>query len=205
MPKIYRVHLTDDQREELRRRKRDPRTKPRTRDRLEMIRLSDSGKAIPEIAAVVEQSEQRVRYWIKRFLDRQTFDALDDRPHHGQASAITPEIMEALRAEIEKGERTWTARQLADWVTEQFGVTVTPEHLGTRLNRAKLLWKRTSRSLKHKQKPEEVAERKADLETLEKGGRGLDRCLSSRRSGVRDDPTDDLQWVSSGKASVGGL
>ena len=38
------------------------------------------------------------------------------------------------------------------------------------LKRAKLSYQRTSRSLKHKQKPEEVAERTAQLEELETRG-----------------------------------
>jgi hypothetical protein len=39
------------------------------------------------------------------------------------------------------------------------------------LKRANLSYQRTARSLRHKQQPQEVAERKAQLEELEKKGR----------------------------------
>ena len=42
--------------------------------------------------------------------------------------------------------------------------------MGRLLRRAKLSYKRTSRSVKHKQNPQEVATKTADLKTLEKGG-----------------------------------
>ena len=47
---MYQVQLTDAQRDELERRAHDPRTQPRTRDRLEMVRLSDAGWSVPRIA-----------------------------------------------------------------------------------------------------------------------------------------------------------
>lgn len=65
---MYRVHLTEEQREELKRRSHYPQVKPRTRDRLEMVRLSDVGWSIPQIAAPLRMSEKRVRHWIKRYL-----------------------------------------------------------------------------------------------------------------------------------------
>ena len=91
MPKVYRVTLSEAQREELRGRIRDPKTKPRTRERLEMLRLSDAGMSIPKIAPLLRQSENRVRHWVKRFLEQQRFDALNDRPHKGRPSRLTPE------------------------------------------------------------------------------------------------------------------
>jgi transposase len=202
MPRVYRVELNDEQREELRRRKRDPKTKPRTRNRLEMIRLSDASRTIPQIAQVVEESEQRVRYWVKRFLEEGTFDALEDRPHPGKISSLTPDLLRAVRTEIEKGERTWTSAQLAEWLEREHGVRLTPNHLAELLHRAKIVWKRTSRSLKHKQKPPDVEAKRADLQTLEKGGRRLDRSVPPGRSGVLYDPADDLQLVSGGGAVV---
>jgi transposase len=104
VPKVYRVKLTEEERKELRRLKRNPTPKPRTRERLEMIRLSDEGKTLPEIARIVEPSEQRVRQWVKTFLATRTFAVLDDRTHRGRASSLTAEVMAALRAEIEKAE-----------------------------------------------------------------------------------------------------
>ncbi len=167
-PSLYRVHLTEEQRDELQRRTRAPGVMPRPRDRLEMVRLADSGMSIPRIAQVLRISEQRVRYWIKRFLQG-GFDALPDQPHLGQASQLTPALLAALRAELEKQERTWTAPQLAEWLAEHHGLCLSPHHLGTLLRRAGLSYRRTERSLRYKQDPEQVATKRAALQELEKG------------------------------------
>ncbi len=76
-----------------------------------------------------------------------------------------------MRAEVAKGERTWTAAQLADWVADHHGVRLSTDRLRVHLRRAKISWQRTSRSLKHKQDPAEVAERQAVLDDLEKKAR----------------------------------
>jgi putative transposase len=167
---LYRVHLTEAQRVELQQRTRDPSVMPRTRDRLEMVRLSDAGWSIPKIAVHLRVSEKRVRYWIKQFLAG-SFDALPDQPHVGQPSRLTPALVTALQEAVEQSQRTWTARQLADWLAAQHGVRLTPNHLARRLKAARFSYKRTERGLHHKQDPAKVAERQADLETAEKGAK----------------------------------
>src|SRR5687768_2507041 len=112
---MYRVHLTETQRDELQQRAHAPGVMPRTRDRLEMVRLADAGFSIPRIAQLLRISEPRVRHWIKRFLDG-GFEALPDQPHQGQKSALTQEILTVLAEELQKADRTWSARQIADWV-----------------------------------------------------------------------------------------
>jgi transposase len=166
---LYRVRLTEEQRNELHRRTRSADIKPRTRDRLEMVRLSDAGLRVPEISRVLGVSPRRVRFWLERFLD-EGFDALPDQPHRGRPGRLTPAALAALRDELDKGDRTWTLPQLAAWLEEQHDITLCPEHLGVMLRRAKLSCRRTEPDLKHKQNPAQVAERQADLETLEKGG-----------------------------------
>jgi transposase len=166
---MYRVRLTDAQRQELNQRAHAPRVMPRTRDRLEMLRLSDAGWSIPRIARHLDLSEQTVRHWIKTFLTG-SFDALPDQPHLGQSSAITPQIEEAIRQELRQDQRTWTASQLADWIGERFGVHRTAAHLARRLDRAGIAYKRTGRSLKHKQNPDEVAAKQEEMTALEKRG-----------------------------------
>lgn len=165
---LYRVHLTEEQREELKRRTRAADIKRRTRDRLEMVRLSDAGWRIPKIASHLRVSASRVRVWIRRFID-EDFDALRDRPHLGRPGRLTPELLDLLRQVLAKGERTWTSGQLAAWLEEQHGVRFSRDHLGALMRQAKLSCRRTERDLGHKQDPKQVAERTADLETLERG------------------------------------
>ncbi len=169
LPSMYRVTLTDEQRQELQRRARQDSITPSTRDRLEMIRLLDAGWSIPKIARHLGQHEQTVRAWIKVFLVS-GFDALPNKPRGGKQSALTRVMLEAVRTELAKGQRTWTAAQLVAWIAEQHGVQLSPGRLRIHLKRAKLSWQRTSHSLQHKQKPEEVAEKRAALERLEKKG-----------------------------------
>jgi transposase len=59
---------------------------------------------------------------------------------------------------------------LADWVATQFGVRLTADALTRRLKRARIAWKRTSRSVKHKQQPEAVAEKKQERAAQDKRG-----------------------------------
>ncbi len=166
---MYRITLTDEQRQELRQRTRQPGIASSTRDRLEMVRLSDAGWSVPKIAFHLAQHEQTVRAWIKAFLSA-GFEALPNKPRGGKHSALTPAILEHVRAELAKRERTWTAAQLADWVDEQHGVRLSTDRIRVHLRRAKISWQRTSRSLKHKQDPAEVALKQATLDALQKKG-----------------------------------
>jgi transposase len=166
---MYRVHLTDAQKDELQRRTHQPGVMPRTRDRLEMVRLSDAGFSIPQIAGLLRISEKRVRHYIKAFL-AEGFEALPDRPHPGQPSALTQAMEAAIRQEVRKEETTWAASQLADWLDQQFGVRLGPDWLAKRLKQAGIVYKRTSRSLKHKQNPEAVVAKKQEMAAQEKRG-----------------------------------
>lgn len=166
---MYRITLTPEQRQELQRRTRLPGVAPSTRDRLEMVRLSDAGWSIPSIARHLGSHEQTVRAWIKAFIAN-GFDALTNKPRGGDTSQVTSSMLEAARTEIAKGTRTWSASEIADWVAARYGVRISPGRMRVHLARANLSYQRTARSLRHKQQPEEVAERKAQLEELETKG-----------------------------------
>ena len=169
---MYRVILTDEQRSELNRRAHRREIRPEVRDRLEMVRLSDSGLSVPKIGDLLAVHEQTVRYWIKAFLTG-GFDALQSRPSGGvmpgKVSTFTSEMIAALRQEIEHGKRTWSAPQMADWVDQSFGVRLSPARIAIHMKRAGLVYKRTNRTLKHKQKAEEVSAKRTTLSLL-KGG-----------------------------------
>jgi len=165
---MYRVHLDDAGRQELHRRAHEPGVMPRTRDRLEMVHLSDAGWSVPRIAKHFGLSEKCVRSWVKAYLAH-GFDALPDKPHVGQKSALTPALVEAVRAEVGRGGRTWSAPQVADWLAESHGLRLSAPRLGHLLRRNGFSYQRTSRSLHHKQGPAQVAQKAADLRALEKG------------------------------------
>ena len=166
---MYRITLTEHQRQELRQRTRQAGLAPATRDRLEMVRLSASGWSVPKLARHLGSHEQTVRLWIKAFI-ADGFDALTNKPRGGDTSDVTPAMLEAARAEITQSKLTWSASQVADWVAEHYGVRIGPGRMRVHLARAGLSYQRTSRSLNHKQKPEDVAKRKDQLHELENRG-----------------------------------
>ena len=166
---MYRIALSEEQRRELRARTRPKGLAPSTRDRLEMVRLSDAGWSVPRIARHLGQHEQTVRLWIKAFLAG-GFDALPNKPRGGKQSALTGAMLQSVRAEVAKGGRTWTAAQLAEWIAERHGVRLSADRLRRHLRRAKISWQRTSRTLRHKQDPQEVAEQGAALAAAAKKG-----------------------------------
>jgi transposase len=165
---MYRVHLTDDQMLQLHQLAHQRDTLPSLRDRLEMIRLSDANWSIPNIARHLHQHEQTVRRWIKAFVEG-GFDALTDKPRGGKTSELTPAILEALVGHVRQSQRTWSAAQLTAWVQSEYQVQISVGRMRVHLRRAKLSYKRTSRSLKHKQKAEEVAAKQVSLDCLKKG------------------------------------
>ena len=166
---MYHVQLDDGARGELNRRAHQSQVAPSTRDRLEMLRLSDAGWSIPQIALHLQYHEQTVRRWIKVFL-LEGFDALPTPPRPGKPSAITGEILSAVRAWIEKADRTWSARQIAEEVAEVYGLRRSPKQWRRLLRRERYNYKRTSRTLRHKQQPDQVAAKRTELEALEKRG-----------------------------------
>lgn len=164
---MYRITLTDEQRQDLQRRTREPGLKASTRDRLEMVRLSDAGWSIPRIARHFNQHDQTVRFWIKAFLAG-GFDALVDQPRGGKVSALTPAMLAALRTQVATSQRTWTAQHVADWLADHYGLRLSTGRLRVHLKRANLSYQRTSRTLKHKQNPDEVAEKRQLVQAFEK-------------------------------------
>ena len=165
---MYRIRLTEEQQQELHQRTHQPGVAPRTRDRLEMIRLSDKGWSVPKIAVHLNQHEQTVRAWVKAFLSG-GFDALADKPHTGQQSAITPAILAEVRAWLSAGQQTWNAGQIAAQVNARYGVSRSRPPWRRLLRRENLTYKRTRRSLRHKQSPAQVAAKTEELDALKRG------------------------------------
>lgn len=165
---MYRVALTAEQLNELNRRCHDPATKPKTRTRLEMVRLSHAGWTIPSIAKHFQLTQSRVRYWIKTFLS-EGFDALDSKMSPGPPVKLSATLLAHLKQTVGQDGRTWTCSQVQDWLQEHYQLRVNRTWLSEVLVKNGLSYKRTTRTLRHKQNPEQVADRKADLETLKKG------------------------------------
>jgi transposase len=165
---VIRVELTPVQRDELRARTREAGIAPRTRDRLEMIRLSDAGWTVPRIAAHLGCHEQTVRKYVKAFR-AEGFAVLPDRPRPGRPPVVTADHLLALEALLDAGGRTWTTRQLVDWLDREHGVRVHPDHLARLLHARRFGWQRTATSVAHKRRDQDAYDAKAaELDGLKK-------------------------------------
>ncbi len=165
---MIRVVLTDAQRVEIGVRARCAEITPRTRDRLEMIRLADAGWTIPRIARHLGCHSQTVRAYVKVFLAN-GFDALPDRPRPGRPPRITDAHLDALEVQLDAGGRTWTTPQLVAWLDQEHGVRVHPAHLSVLLHRRRFGWRRTVHSVAHKRRDVAAYDAKvAELDELKK-------------------------------------
>lgn len=96
-------------------------------------------------------------------------DALLERVHPGRSSRLTPEIIVALRTEIDRGDRVWSSRTLVEYVNTHFGVSIERTAMRTQLHNHGLSWQRTRHVVAGAADPEEKAEFKTLLEDVKKG------------------------------------
>lgn len=170
MPKIIKVQLTQDQRSELNHLSLLPDLAPRYRLRLEMVRLSDVGLGIVQIATTLQCHHQTVGKFLNAFV-KGGFKALKDKPHPGLAPKLLEEHLLALEAELDRaattGTRTYTMAQLVEWLYLHYSIVVSKGHLTRVLLSRGYRYKRTKSSLAHKKiDPLLQAAKQADLATL---------------------------------------
>lgn len=137
MPRIIRIALNDSAREDLREYLKDPSVPARVRERLEMVRLSDLGWSIPRIAEHLEIHEQTVRKYIKAFME-EGFNALPDRARSGRPPTVTSahlQLIEGKVSEWSRSGRRWTLADLAWWLNEAHGITISTSRLSALLHR----------------------------------------------------------------------
>jgi len=149
-----RIALSPAERAELERRLRARTTERRVHDRLAMVRAVADGATVPQAARALGCHPQTVRQAVKRFL-AEGFAGLADRPRPGRPPRLSEADLAALEARLDAdaagGARTWTLPQLAGWLAEERGVTLSPDRLGAVLKRRDFRWKRTKRATAHKQ------------------------------------------------------
>ena len=202
---MYRITLTDEQRRELRARTRRKDLAPSTRDRLEMVRLSDAGWSVPRIARHLGQHEHTVRPWIKAFLAG-GFDALPNKPRGGKASALTAAMLESVRAEVARGRAhldggpTGGLGRGAPRRPPERRPPAPPPAPGAHLLAAHQPHAAAQTGPRRGRRTRGRARR-----TSQKRGCWGDRSVPSGRSGLCPDLADDLQLVSAGPAAARAL
>jgi transposase len=95
MPKVIRLALTPDQRDELDRRLRARTTERRASERRRIVRAVAGGATVPQAAAVLGGHEQTVRTFGARFRAA-GFAGLADRPRPGRPSRVTDDDLATI-------------------------------------------------------------------------------------------------------------
>jgi transposase len=161
---MLKIRLTDEQALELARWRRDPSLKPAERDRVEMIALSDSGWRVTRIALHLKYSIETVRRLFRRF-PNEGFGAIrHEVPGPAKDEARRKQVEGALERLLRE-PRTWTSGQLADALGKE-GIVLSGRQVRRYLRRLDANWRRTKRSLGHKQDPKKVARAKETLALL---------------------------------------
>jgi transposase len=125
--------MTRTQREQLDRLYRTTKV-PRLRTRAQMILLAaEQGLKVPQIAAIVRESEATVLRWLKRYL-AEGIEGLQDAPRPGRPSEVTEGYRTALLAAVRRRPRSlglpfslWTLQRLVDYLAEHTGIRVSDE------------------------------------------------------------------------------
>lgn len=176
---MLRISLTPDERTAVQAARRDPTLTPLERDRVEMLVLSAAGWSPPAIAQHLGYHAATVRGVLKAWpttglagLRRQRPGPPRDVTRHERITAALDRLL---------GQpRTWTAAQLAQALQEE-GFSLSTRQTRRYLQAMGAKWRRTARSLRHKQDPAKVERAKTQLAML---GKGRPRGCSSASSSM---------------------
>jgi len=166
---MIRITLTDDQRATLQAARRDPTLTPPERDRVEMVLLSATGWSPPAIAQHLGYCTATVRTVLKGFPQAGVAGLRRRRPGPPKDLARREQVTTALDRLLAR-PRTWTAAQLAAALQEE-GIRLSTRQTRRYLQQLGARWRRTVRSLRHKQDPARVERAKRVLAHLKKGRR----------------------------------
>lgn len=169
MPKKLELRLSPEAYEAVYARWVRPSVPQRVRDRLAMVMDAAKEHDTRQIAADHGVTVQTVRASLKAY-QAGGVAALSDRPRTGRPPALSAADWVALLEQLDvgaTGERTWTLRQLVDWLASERAVTISAARLGRHLHQRRCRWKRTKRSLQHKADAATQADKAADLGTLQ--------------------------------------
>jgi transposase len=122
---------------------------PRLRTRAQMVLLSAEQRLkIPQIAAIVRESEATVGRWLKRYL-AEGLDGLQDAPRPGRPSEVTEAYRTALLAAVRRRPRSlglpfslWTLQRLVDYLAEKTTIRVSDETVRRALKQAGIVLSR---------------------------------------------------------------
>jgi putative transposase len=138
------------------------------RSRCDMILLSNDGLSPPQIAKRVRFSRSTVVRFIQRY-EAEGVQGLYTKPRSGRPRRVTPEYEAKLVAAVEQEPRAmglpfsnWTTANLAEYMAQQTAIVIKPRQVENYLKAHSWRLRRPVRTVKHKQDPVLVAEKKTD-------------------------------------------
>lgn len=161
------MRLSPEQRSDVQALRRDRSLKLVERDRVEMLWLSDAGRTVPEIAEYLRCHPQTVRRMFARFEESGTAAIRQNRPGPEPDRARREQVEAALRSELAQ-PRTWSSGDLA-LALRAHGIQLSARQVRKYLRGMGARYRRTARTLAHKQDPDRVAAATAALERLKNG------------------------------------
>jgi transposase len=165
---MNRVHtLTDAEIQELKQLYRDTKNAD-VRTRCDMILLSNKGLSPPKIAERARFSHDTVIRFIKRY-EQKGLAGLANKPRSGRPRRVTSEYLTQLSEAVEQAPRdlglpfsNWTTANLAEYLAEQTGIVIGARQVEHYLKARNYRLRRPVRTVKHKQDPELVSEKKTN-------------------------------------------
>lgn len=163
---MIRLTLSDEDRATVQALRRDRALTLADRDRVEMVLLSAAGWTPPRIATHLGYHAKTVRLVLKRFGEHGPASVRRRPPGPLPDAGRRAQVTTALDALLGQ-DRSWTAAQLAAALADQ-GIPLSTRQTRKYLKRMGARWRRTVRTLAHKQDPIKVERAKAQLTVLKK-------------------------------------
>jgi transposase len=136
------------------------------RSRCDMVLWSNAGLSPPQIAERVRFSRRTVTRYIQRY-EAEGLQGLYTEPRPGRPRQVTPEYEAGLLRAVEQEPRVlglpfsnWTTANLADHMAQETGISISPRQVENYLKAHGWRLRRPVRTVKHKQDPELVEEKK---------------------------------------------
>jgi transposase len=161
---MIRVTLSESERRAVQALRRDPSLRPAERDRVEMVLLSAAGWSPPAIAQHLGYCAVTVRRVLQRYRTTGPAALHRQRPGPRPDVARRHQVTTSLERLLAQ-PRTWTTAQLAHALREE-GIALSPRQVRRYLRGRGARWRRTVRSLRHKQDPDRVEHAKRRLAML---------------------------------------
>jgi transposase len=133
-----------------------------------MILWSNEGLSPPQIAQRVRFSRRTVTRYIKRY-EAEGLLGLFTKSRPGRPRRVTRDYEAQLLRVVAQEPRSlglpfsnWTTAKLAEYMTQQTGITISPRQVENHLKANGRRLRRPVRTVKHKQDPDLFEEKKTD-------------------------------------------